>query len=317
MKRAHVVLGLLVVIAPIFCAQPGSADELDPGFSEPPQPSFSAPPVPADLYLVTDVYAGEVVARSGNTTTYATATVADTPGTYARVVDVVRSGDASAFDDRSFNGRGRLSDGRSIAGTYYEDFVLTPAGFVSVNIVFFQDDSETREAPQASPVPSQAPNASPVASQAAIASSRPTATAAPGVVPTAAPFPIASAAPRLPAVTSAPRMPTITAGIALAPNGPLIGSMEILRGRSVVLWPRAFADGVAVPIRSWRLMSGTADFLAPASGTAADGCTVSWLSLAPDGVPFVLRFEVTSDTVPGRVMSATLAVMVRSPALLQ
>jgi len=31
----------------------------------------------------------------------------------------------------------------------------------------------------------------------------------------------------------------------------------------------------------------------------------------------VLRFEVTSDAVPGRVMVATLSVNVRSPALLQ
>jgi hypothetical protein len=93
--------------------------------------------------------------------------------------------------------------------------------------------------------------------------------------------------------------------------------MEVLRGRTVVLWPRAFADGVAVPIRSWRLVSGSADLITPFSGTAADGCAVSWLSLAPGGVPFVLRFEVTSDALPGRFMTATISVTVRSPALLQ
>jgi hypothetical protein len=263
--------------------------------------------VPEGLYLVTDVYAGEVVVTSGNTTTYATATVADVPGTYARVVDVVRSGDASTFDDRSFNGRGRLTDGRSIAGTYYEDFVLTPAGFVSVNIVFFQDDSETREPPRPSAPPSRAPNASPA----------PTGTATGRVVPTVAPSSIASSQPRIPAATAAPRTPVLTAGVALAPDGVVIGSIEVLRGRRVVLWPRAFADGVAVAVRSWRLVSGSADIIGPVSGTAADGCAASWLSLAPGGVPFMLRFEVTSDAVPGRVMVATLSVNVRSPALLQ
>ena len=306
MSLKRVVAGLVVAIASIVSAQPGSADELDAGSSEPTQPTFSAPPVPEGLYLVTDVYAGEVVATSGNTTTYATATVADMPGTYARVVDVVRSGDASAFDDRSFNGRGRLTDGRSIAGTYYEDFVLTPAGFVSVNIVFFQDDSETRETPRPSAPPSRSPDPSPV----------PTATAASRVVPTVAPS-IASPGSRLPAATAAPRIPIMTAAVALAPAGAVLGSIEVLRGRTVVLWPRAFADGVAVPVRSWRLVAGGADVIGPVSGTAADGCAASWLSLAPGGVPFVLRFEVTSDAVPGRVMVATLSVNVRSPALLQ
>jgi len=97
----------------------------------------------------------------------------------------------------------------------------------------------------------------------------------------------------------------------------VIGSMEVLRGRTVVLWPRVFADGVGVPTRSWRLVSGSADLLTPVSGTAAAGCAASWLTLAPGGVPFVLRFEVTSDALPGRVLTATLSVTVRSPALLQ
>ena len=307
MNLRRLVAGLAVVIAPILCGQPGSADELDAGFSEPTPPTFSAPPVPDGVYLVTDVYAGEVVATSGNTTTYATATVADVPGTYARVVDVVRSGDVSAFDDRSFNGRGRLTDGRSIAGTYYEDFVLTSAGFVSVNIVFFQDDSETREPPRSSAAPSRAPNSSPAPTSSPVAR----------VLPSAAPSSIVSPAPRLPAATAAPRTPVVTAGVALAPDGPVLGSMDILRGRTVVLWPRAFADGIAMPIRSWRLVSGSADLVTPLSGSAADGCAVSWRSLAPGGVPFVLRFEVTSDALAGRAVIATISVIVRSPALLQ
>jgi hypothetical protein len=256
---------------------------------------------------VTDVYAGEVVATSGNTTTYGTATAAETPGTYARVVDVVRSGAASAFDDHSFNGRARLSDGRAIAGTYYEDFVLTPGGFVAVNIVFFQDDSETREPARSSPAPTRAPASS--STPASSANVRPT--------PAAVPSSVLDPRPRPSATTAPPRPAAVTAGVALAPDGPVLGSIEVLRGRTLVLWPRAFADGVAVPIRSWRLVSGSADVIAPISGSGAEGCAASWLSLSPGGVPFVLRFEATSDALPGRVVTAAVTVSVRSPALLQ
>ena len=108
-----------------------------------------------------------------------------------------------------------------------------------------------------------------------------------------------------------------TAGVALAPDGPVIGSVEILRGRTIVLWPRAFADGVAVPIRAWRLVSGSADLLAPLSGSASEGCTATWLAPTPGGVPTVMRFELTSDALPGRVMTASVSVIVRSPALMQ
>jgi hypothetical protein len=51
------------------------------------------------------------------------------------------------------------------------------------------------------------------------------------------------------------------------------------------------------------------------SGTGAQSAEVVWL--APASVPVVLRFEVTTDAAPGRVLQASLAVTVRSPALLQ
>jgi len=301
--------GLILAIAPALCAGPASADELDAGFSDSARPPFTAPPVPAGLYLVTDVYAGEVITSSGNTTTYSTATVADIPGTYARVVDVVGSGAASAFDDRSFNGRARLSDGRPIAGTYYEDFVLTPAGFVSVNIVFFQDDTESRQAARPSSVPTITPT--PTSSSAS--------GMGPRIQPSAAPSSVAGSdpRPRLPAPTLSPRVPVAAAGVALAPDGPVLGSIEVLRGRTVVLWPRAFSDGSAVPISSWRLSAGNADLLPHVAGSAGEGCALTWLSPTSAGAPFVLRFEVTSDALPGRVMIASLSVTVRSPALLQ
>ena len=300
---------LILAIAPALCAGPASADELDAGFSDSAPPPLTAPPVPAGLYLVTDVYAGEVVTSSGDTTTYSTATISDMPGTYARVVDVVSSGAASAFDDRSFNSRARLSDGRSIAGAYYEDFVLTPAGFVSVNIVFFQDDSETRQVSRPSPVRTITPTPP----------SSPASSLGPQIQPSAAPSSVAGAdpRPRLPAPTPNPRVPVAAAGVALAPDGPVLGSIEVLRGRTVVLWPRAFSDGFAVPISSWRLVSGNADLLLPLAGSAGEGCALTWLSPTSAGAPFVLRFEVTSNAFPGRVMIASLSVTVRSPALLQ
>ncbi len=309
MKVRRAGASLILAIAPALCAGPASADELDAGFSDPASPPFTAPPVPAGLYLVTDVYAGEVVTSSGNTTTYSTTTLSDRPGTYARVVDVVSSGAASAFDDRSFNGRARLSDGRSIAGTYYEDFVLTPAGFVSVNIVFFQDDSETRQASRPSPIPTITPTPP----------SSPASSLGPRLQPSAAPSSVAGAdpRPRLPAPTPNPRMPVAAAGVALASDGPVLGSIEVLRGRTVVLWPRAFSDGSAVPISSWRLVAGSADLLSPLAGSAGEGCALTWLSPTSAGAPLVLRFEVTSDALPGRVMIASLSVTVRSPALLR
>src|SRR6185503_15906648 len=194
--------------------------------------------VPPGLYLVTEVYAGSVATTNGATTTYQTLTVRATPGTYARLLAVVGTGVTSAFDGRSFNGRGRVSDGRSIAGAYYETFVLRATGFVPVNIVFFQDDSETRAviAPTAAPATSAAGTPAPLA------------TAAPSVRPAATPF---QPTPR-PAPTMPP-LPIAAAGVALEQGGPTLGAIDVLRGRVVHLWPRVFVDGVPVPVRDWRL----------------------------------------------------------------
>ena len=317
MKATRVPAALLVVIAALLTSSAASADELDAGFSDQAPPPFRAPAVPAGLYLVTDVYAGNVVASSGDTTTYTTATVRDVPGTYARVLDVVGSGALSEFDDRSFNGRARLSDGRPIAGTYYEDFVLTAAGFLSVNIVFFQDDAETREAARPSPTAT----ARTIPRAATPAPSQPPATTAapsPPASSSAPASPLAIASPRPTTDPSpAPRVPVANAGVALAPDGPVLASLEVLRGRTIVLWPRAFADGIAVPLRSWRLVSGGGDLVSRGSGSSVDGSQMTWIAIPPDRAVSIVRFEVTSDALPGRVLSAALAVTVRSPALLQ
>lgn len=280
-----------------------------------------APPfvIPDGLYVVTDVYTGDIVTSSGATTTYATTTTHETPGTWARVVDTVGTGESSAIDGASLNGRARMPDGQLVAGTYYQDFVLTEAGFVAVNIVFFQDDSITiAAAPSPSPAtpgPAATTAPAPVAPPAATTSPVTSVPApAAGPVPTAAPGPTAAPISGPVPVGSSQ---IATAGVSLGETAPVLGSVEILRGRQVTLWPRAFLDGVSVPVRSWRLASGWADRIAPLSGGPGVACDAAWLTLAPAGSVWTLRFEVTSDAIPGRLLSATIDVIVRSPALEQ
>lgn len=267
--------------------------------------------IPDGLYVVTDVYTGDVVTSSGATTTYATTTTHETPGTWARVIDTVVTGEASSMDGASMNGRTRMADGQLVAGTYYQDFVLTADGFVAVNIVFFQDDSITMASPAPTPFATVAPIPAPTT--AAIPPRAPTASPVPFTpAPTPAPAPTGT-----PPTQPAPAPRLATAGLSLGQTAPVLASIEVLRGRRVALWPRAFLDGVPVPVRTWRLVSGSADALAPLSGGAGTPCEATWLTLAPIGAAWTLRFEVTSDAIPGRVLSATIDIVVRSPALEQ
>jgi hypothetical protein len=292
-----------------------SANARDPFGEEwqsfPPIVEQSADPVafvvPAGLYYVTDTYAGDVVATSGATTTYSTVTVHESTGTYARVIDTVDTGASSAFDGTSFNGRATLTDGRALAGTYYENFVLTTGGYVPVSIVFFQDDSESRRR-GAAPSPSPAPSA-PAATSAPTATSAPAGSlvASRGVVTPAPSFksttPIAPAAPRL------------RAGVALASGGPALASAEILRGRLVHFWPRAFANDVAVPIRSWRLVSAQPDRISADSGDV-EPFAAQWIQMPASGVRWSLRFEVLTELAPREPLEAQISITVRSPALI-
>jgi hypothetical protein len=289
------------------CSRPALAwdpfwDDFDPGLVSPPDPAPFV--VPEGIYLVTDVYAGDVVSTYGDTTTYETQTVHDTPGTYARVVDVVGSGSTSTFDGASFNDRASLPDGRPVGGTYYEDFILTPGGYVSVNIVFFQDDSATRSSAASTPPPSLVPTPAPTSAPVPVVTPPPSLTQ-----PTSTPAPERDG----PTAPPAPRI--ATAGIALAPSGPLLASIEVLRGRRVTLWPRAFLDGQAVTVRSWRLAGGQIDIASRRDGSAADPCAATWVNMPAAGGAYTLRFEVTTDAAPGQTLMATVVVAVRSPAL--
>jgi len=257
--------------------------------------------VPAGLYFVTDTYVGNVVATSGATTTYSTTTVHESTGTYARVIDTVDTGASSVFDGGSFNGRGALTDGRALAGTYYENFVLTTNGYVPVSIVFFQDDSESRRGasvPSPSPAPSALAATSVPGSGGVV--SRGVVTPAPSFKPTT---PIAPAAPRL------------RAGVALAPDGATLGSAEVLRGRLVHFWPRAFANDVAVPIRSWRLVSVQPDRISANSGNN-EPLGAQWIQMPASGVRWSLRFEVFTELAPRERLEAEISITVRSPALI-
>jgi hypothetical protein len=64
-------------------------------------------------------------------------------------------------------------------------------------------------------------------------------------------------------------------------------------------------------------VEGTIDEAPRRSGGALEACDATWLTVPGPDTTLVLRFEVTTDAAPGRVLTATIAVTVRSPALLQ
>jgi hypothetical protein len=179
--------------------------------------------------------------------------------------------------------------------------VLTTNGYVPVSIVFFQDDSESRRRASAqspSPAPS-APAATSVPGGGAVAS-RAVVTPAPSFKPTT---PIAPAPPKL------------RAGVALAPDGATLGSAEVLRGRMVHFWPRAFANDVAVPIRSWRLLSVQPDHISAHSGDL-EPLAAQWIQMPASGVRWSLRFEIFTELAPTERLEAQISITVRSPALI-
>ena len=75
-----------------------------------------------DLYYVTDTYVADVVTTSGPLTTYATTTVHESTGRYARILDTVDTRRVEHLDGNAFMDGG-ARDGRLVAGTYYENYV--------------------------------------------------------------------------------------------------------------------------------------------------------------------------------------------------
>lgn len=293
-----------------------------------PAPPPPVPVVPAGIYYVTEVYVADVISVSGPVTTYSTTTIADTPGTYARVVDTVGTGVSSAFDGAAFNGRATFGDGRAVAGTYYENFVLAGGAFVPVSIVFFQDDSITAGAPTPTPAPTPAASAPPQFTP------RPSVPPGPAV-PTPAPVPLRTGAPAQvptpipdpwtarvvdPQAPSAPPRPApvVRPGIAPSPLGDIAFTLEVLRGRAATIWFRALAEGAPVPLTSWRVVSGDHVALAAASGGAEDPFRARWDVVTGPSETWVLRVEATV-LVDGisYVTSGDIEIVVRSPALIR
>jgi hypothetical protein len=275
------------------------------------------------LHRVTQVWAGDVVTRSGPVTTYTSNTVQQSAGTYAKQVATVTTGQVSAYDAVLSNRRTTMTDGRAVSGDIYANYVWTGSSLALDKFVFFQDDREVARlaAPAPTPVrvaaPAPAPTPRPPAAPAQVTSPwtpAPAATARPASVVTPPPVP---ATPR-PTPTPTP-LRTVRAGIALAAQGDPLARIEVLRGRRVDLWPRATVDGVPGRVASWGLMSGEVTALGALRGTGDQPFGAMWQSLAPVGSSYSLRFTLTV-AVPGepdRRLDAVIEVAVRSPALVE
>jgi len=306
MKRRAASLGLLLVS---LCWSPALGRDLDedrrPAPATPTPGADPAPYVapPPGVYYVTDTYVADVVTSTGPLTTYTTTTVHQSTGSYARVLETVGTGEASVYDGRAFNGRRALGDGRLIAGTYYENYVRTDVGFEAVSIVFFQDDAELARLLAATPSPGVGrPQPTPSRSSGPIdsgccAATRPGRTAGPA--------------------PTAPPLRPIRPGISLLPASVPLAGLEVLRGRAITLWPRAFVDDREVPVRSWAVIRGDAGEPATMNGAGGVPFRTSWPRLANPGSTFdlVFRIEVDTPETGHRTVEATIAVVVRSPAL--
>jgi hypothetical protein len=91
----------------------------------------------------------------------------------------------------------------------------------------------------------------------------------------------------------------------------------VLRGRAVALWPRAFVDDREVPVLSWALVSGEAGEARATVGRGGTPFQTLWTRLAPPGSAYelLLRIEVDTTETGHRTVDAAIAVVVRSPAL--
>jgi hypothetical protein len=322
MKRVLLV-AVLVLCGMATPALAWDPDSLDAGTPDPASPSAPDPaPLiapPPGIYYVTDTYVADVVTTEGSLTTYLTTTIHESTGSYARVLDVVATGQESSFDGTSFNGRVTLSDGRAVAGTYYENYVLTSSGFVPVSIVFFQDDSELARLAQRVPAGAATPVSSAQSGRA------PSPVAAPGGASSgttplgsgergAWPADLPPSSNQLAVPES--RLPPVAPAISLKPAGPALARIEVLRGRPIALWLRAFVGGREIPVREWSLRSGEPGRALALRGPGTVPFETSWDRLPPPDGSFELDFALTVQAAGHEVViAAPLSVVVRSPAL--
>ncbi len=301
MKRS--LVAVVSILAILGTSSPARAWDPDgeEWYPEPEPPvQWSTPePIepPAGIYLVTETYVDDVVTRSGPATVYSTETVHETTGSYARVLETVVTGSRSDFDGAAFNGRAAMADGRSVAGTYYENYIRTEAGFIPVSVVFFQDDLEIARASQGStPVvePARTERAAPAAASAAPK----------GAVTPVIDLPADRTGPPSARETSEPVAPRRPA------PGPLPDrAMEVLRGRRIAI---SFADPGVV---RWRFTGGETVLLGPAGGDASQRFVARWDRLPPTGSVWVTTF--TLEFVDGIARDLTIRVSVRAPGLVE
>lgn len=266
---------------------------------------FIAPP--PGIYYVTDTYVTDVVTTSGPLTTYTTTTIHESTGSWARVLETVGTGILSAYDGIAFNGRRSLSDGRPVAGTYYENFVLTEAGFVPVSVVFFQDDAELARLAAETTAAQRTPTPEPTSASAPVRTPIPF-----------APCCATSQRPHgTPPAGSTPSLRPVRPVLSLLPVSAPLTRIEVLRGRAVSLWLRAFVDEHEVPVRTWSVESGEVGDAAARSGVGTEPFRTSWRVLAPVGSSYnlVFRLEVDTPETGRRIVKGTILVTVRSPAL--
>ena len=256
-----------------------------------PEPAPVAPPL--GIYLVTETYASDSVTRAGAMTTYSTETVHEITGSYARVLESVATGGSSSYDGAAFNGRAALTDGRAVAGTYYENYVRTDGGFIPISVVFFQDDSEIARASRGA---LQLPVAPPAAA--------PVTLVIPQVIPL--PSPGGSVTPVIDRPDPVPAAPVRAA----TPASTLLAdrSIEVLRGRRVTL---SFGGQ---DVRAWRYLSGEALSMGALAGTALEPFVARWDRLAPNAA-WIVRFVV--DYADGTSHELVVRVAVRSPGLVE
>ena len=307
--------GLLAVLVTLACASPAFAWDPDRERWSAPTPrgptlepasDVAAPP---GIYYVTDTYVADVTTRNGLLTTYSTTTVHESTGSYARVLDTVVTGAESSFDGAAFNGRASLGDGRPVAGTYYENYVLTSDGFVPVSVVFFQDDSELARLAGDREVAADKPGPTIIGPTAS-------ATIETGTVPCCPIAPAAWAPREQPDRPQAPG-PELRPGRLDTPVSGQLLHVEVLRGRPVSIRLRAFAGPREIPVRSWTLVAGDRGDALAVAGPGSVPFRSAWRRLPPPGETYQLRFMLLVDTPSGQQGSieATIAVTVRSPAL--
>jgi hypothetical protein len=113
-----------------------------------------------------------------------------------------------------------------------------------------------------------------------------------------------------------PRLP-VRPGVSVVPASAPLARIEVLRGRRVSVWLRAFAGDREVPVRTWTLASGDAGDPVNTSGDGATPFRTAWTRLAPPGSAYELVFHLVVDTpeTGHRLIDARFAVSVRSPAL--